>query len=507
MASVSEEGKILRQETRKLGETKKGYTYFERNDVLLAKITPCFENGKAALACELEHPIGFGSTEFHVLRPDPKKLDAKYLFYLVWSRRFRYLGQKAMTGAAGQRRVPTDFLKNYEIPLPPLDDQKRIAHLLGKVEGLIARRKQHLRQLDELLKSVFLEMFGDPVRNEKGWDTGSLSSYGSFKNGLNFGKGESGTTVRYLGVGDFKSKAILTDIDGLAFIELNELPSKEYFLQDGDLLFVRSNGNRDLVGRCMAVYPGIEMVTYSGFCIRYRINKPILQPTYIAHLFRSLAFRRILFQGGQGANIQNINQKTLSALPIPLPSEDLQSKFAAIVEKVDGLKSRYQQSLTYLESLYGALSQKAFKGELDLSRVLLPAKSPEIEKDEIIDVAAKHPMKPLFELPAPEELTVLQTTEGRKSLMGQWLNAWLEQLGDTPFAAQNFMESARQRLWDLAQDDAPNWGVAEYDELKDWVFKQIESGKLKQTRNIICINEKKQFGNQVILRTRKSRLQ
>jgi type I restriction enzyme S subunit len=64
MASVSEEGKILRQETRKLGETKKGYTYFERNDVLLAKITPCFENGKAALASELEHPIGFGSTEF-----------------------------------------------------------------------------------------------------------------------------------------------------------------------------------------------------------------------------------------------------------------------------------------------------------------------------------------------------------------------------------------------------------------------------------------------------------
>jgi type I restriction enzyme S subunit len=157
-----------------LGETKKGYTYFERNDVLLAKITPCFENGKAALASDLEHPIGFGSTEFHVLRPDPKKLDAKYLFYLVWSRRFRYLGQKAMTGAAGQRRVPTEFLKNYEIPLPPLDDQKRIAHLLGKVEGLIARRKQHLQQLDDLLKSVFLEMFGDPVRNEKGWEPVTL---------------------------------------------------------------------------------------------------------------------------------------------------------------------------------------------------------------------------------------------------------------------------------------------------------------------------------------------
>lgn len=387
---------------------------------------------------------------------------------------------RANTEGAVRDSLKYKGLESIKIPLPPLDGQKRIAHLLGKVERLIARRKHHQQQLDDLLKSVFLEMFGDPVRNEKGWDTGSLSSYGSFKNGLNFGKGESGVTVRYLGVGDFKSRSKLADIDALAFIELNQLPAADYFLQNGDLLFVRSNGNRELVGRCMAVYPGTESVTYSGFCIRYRINTPDIHPTYIAHLFRSAAFRRTLFQGGQGANIQNINQRALSDLPIPLPSEGMQNQFAAIVEKVEGLKSRYQQSLTDLESLYGALSQKAFKGELDLSRVVLPAEGPETAEKEKTDVEENHPMEPLFDLPAPEELAVLQTTEGRKFLLGEWLNAWLEQLGDASFSAQAFMEAARQRLWELAEDDAPDWGVAEYDELRAWVFEALEQGRLNQ---------------------------
>ena len=89
-------------------------------------------------------------------------------------------------------------------------------------------------------------------------------------------------------------------------------------------------------------------------------------------------------------------------------------------------------------------------------------------------------MEPLFELPAPEELAVLQTVEGRKSLLEEWLNACLGQLGDTPFTAQAFMEAARQRLWELAEDETPQWGAAEYDELKSWVFEALERGQLRQ---------------------------
>jgi type I restriction enzyme S subunit len=89
-------------------------------------------------------------------------------------------------------------------------------------------------------------------------------------------------------------------------------------------------------------------------------------------------------------------------------------------------------------------------------------------------------MEPLFELPAPEELALLQTAEGRKSLLGDWLNSWLAQLGDAPFIVQNFMEAARQRLWELVEDDAPDWGAAEYDQLKAWLFAALEQGRLIQ---------------------------
>ena len=89
-------------------------------------------------------------------------------------------------------------------------------------------------------------------------------------------------------------------------------------------------------------------------------------------------------------------------------------------------------------------------------------------------------MEPLLELPAPEDLAVLQTAEGRTLLLEKWLNAWLEQLGDAPFSAQAFMDAARQRVSELAEDEAPDWGVAEYDELKTWVFDALEQGRLTQ---------------------------
>ena len=410
------------------------------------------------------------------------QLDGKFLYY--WLKANEQQIDALGTGSTF-KAITQDTLKKIEVPVPPLDDQIRISHLLGKVEGLIAQRKQHLQQLDDLLKSVFLEMFGDPVRNDKGWSIDSLSTYGSFKNGLNFGKGESGARVRYLGVGDFKSRAALEDFDNLAFIELNELPAEDYFLHDGDLLFVRSNGNRELVGRCMAVYPGAETVTYSGCCIRYRIADASLQATYVAHLFRSAAFRRIIFQGGQGANIQNINQQILSGLPIPIPAEGLQSQFALIVEKIEALKSRYQQSLADLENLYGALSQQAFKGELDLSRVPLPTPTQHIAAASIGDQATVPEVVvqavPAIHLPDSDQLlAALENAKARQKLLTQWLHAYRNQLGRAPFSVQRFMAAAQTRLAELHPDNDFELDTADYEHIKTWVFETLAAGRLVQ---------------------------
>lgn len=348
-----------------IGSSKK---QVQPRDVLLSKIVPHIR--RCWIVPQKSELRQIASGEWIQFRSDD--VAPEYLRLFLMSDRFHGQFMKTVKGVGGSLlRASPAQVAEIEIPLPPLEDQIRIAHILGKVEALIAQRKQHLQQLDDLLKSVFLEKFGDPVRNEKGWTITSLAQHGSFKNGLNFGKGESGASVRYLGVGDFKSKAKLDDFEKLSFIELNEQPAADYFLQDHDLLFVRSNGNKALVGRCMAVYPGAEQATYSGFCIRYRINNANLQPIFIAYLFRSTAFRRVLLQGGQGANIQNINQQILSSFPIPMPSKDLQKQFTNIVDKVEFLKSRYQASLIDLDQLYGELSQKIFRDEVDLSGVNL----------------------------------------------------------------------------------------------------------------------------------------
>ena len=113
MAAVSEEGRIAFEEERTVADVKKGYTYFERGDVLVAKITPCFENGKASRTISLSKPFGFGSTEFHVLRA-ANDVVPDFLFYKIWNSSFRELGAQNMTGSAGQKRVPADFLKRLE---------------------------------------------------------------------------------------------------------------------------------------------------------------------------------------------------------------------------------------------------------------------------------------------------------------------------------------------------------------------------------------------------------
>lgn len=277
----------------------------------------------------------------------------------------RYFSPVKLINDNAYPSLKQSVIENYEVPFPKdKKDQLHIANLLSKAETLITQRKETLRLLDEYLKSTFLEMFGDPVKNEKGWEINSISKFGSLKNGLNYTRSETGVSIRCLGVGDFKNFSKLSNIETLQILNLTSVPNDEYFLKDGDLVFVRSNGNKELVGRCILVFPKSAKVTFSGFCIRYRIKNDQLNATYISHLFRVPIFRTSMLYGGKGANIQNISQQTLEKLKIPIPPIELQTQFAQIVEKSEALKTQYQQSLQELENLYNTLSQKVFRGEL-----------------------------------------------------------------------------------------------------------------------------------------------
>lgn len=407
-------------------------------------------------------------------------------------------------------------IQSYEIPVPEQrDDQIRIAHLLGKVEGLIAQRKQHLQQLDALLKNSFLKMFGIQDGTYKRWVIDKLVSHSEIASGVTKGKKyktEDLIETPYMRVANVQDGHFV--LDEIKTIAVTQKEIDQYQLKRGDLLLTEG-GDPDKLGRGSVWDEQIPNCIHQNHIFRVRIKEGAeINPIYLSSLVGSVYGKAYFLKSAkQTTGIASINSTQLKNFPTVIPPIDLQNQFAAIVEKVEGIKSRYQQSLTDLETLYGALSQQAFKGELDLSRVPLPVEVT-TEDTEITEAVNReiHDQYKMenegrgFELPAQAVPDDLYTIEGRKALIDAWLNAWLVHLDDAPFVAHVFMEATRQRLWELEAHDAPDWGEAEYDELKTQVFEQIESGKLKQTRNTIRVNEKRQFGNQVVLRIRKSKL-
>jgi len=157
MECVSETGELVQSNRASIGSLWKGYTYFERGDVVVAKITPCFENGKGANLVALESIVGFGTTEFHVLRPG-RRIAVDFLYLLTTTTRFRGIGARFMTGAAGQQRVPETFIANFPVPLPPREEQHAIvAHIdraTAKIDALISKYERELELLDEYRASL-----------------------------------------------------------------------------------------------------------------------------------------------------------------------------------------------------------------------------------------------------------------------------------------------------------------------------------------------------------------
>jgi type I restriction enzyme S subunit len=137
MEKVGEDGTYDCSIHGKVGDLQSGYTYFEKGDVIVAKITPCFENGKGAYLKDLETEVGFGSTEFHVLRPNIKEVMPEYFHFILRSEKFRSLGEYHMVGSAGQKRVPTSFVSNFAIGLPSIEEQRAVMEFIKKESSFI----------------------------------------------------------------------------------------------------------------------------------------------------------------------------------------------------------------------------------------------------------------------------------------------------------------------------------------------------------------------------------
>lgn len=154
MPSVSENGYLQDVADEEYGKVKKGFTYFENNDVLFAKITPCMENGKGAIAQELTNGIGMGSTEFHVLRPIEGKSNSYWLLVLTRMPIFRERASKNMSGTGGQKRVGAPFLDNFMVGLPPIEEQNRFEEIYKQADKSKFELRKSIDAIDAVIKSL-----------------------------------------------------------------------------------------------------------------------------------------------------------------------------------------------------------------------------------------------------------------------------------------------------------------------------------------------------------------
>ena len=259
---------------------------------------------------------------------DKQKWSDEFLF--VYFNLFVKLSDYA--SSANPPSINIDRLSEIHIPCPPLNIQQQIIAEYGTVEKEIETVRESIVAAEQGIKDKFIEMFGDPVTNPMGWELNALGNFGSLKNGMNYNRQDIGYRIKSLGVGDFGNRRVIDTPSELSEISLSVEPAQDYLLSDGDIVFVRSNGNKELIGRSVEIITHGEKITFSGFCIRFRLESPLLLPTYINHAFHIPTLRKVLIRGGSGANIKNLNQQLLSSVLIPIPPINKQNEFVRFVD-------------------------------------------------------------------------------------------------------------------------------------------------------------------------------
>ena len=280
----------------------------------------------------------------------------KFLFYFLKDRK-GYLN--SLGRGATFKEISKSIVEKVEIPLPPMSVQLEIVSELDQINELIRLKKELLKDYDNLAPSIFYEMFGDPVENDKGWDVKKLGDIAAFKNGLNFGKAEKGITYKFLGVSDFQDNTFVCS-DRLGTIELSQPLSEEYLLEEGDIVFVRSNGSKELVGRNVLLHIS-EPTTYSGFCIRCRLTVEGWDPVFLSFLLKTPSMRPLITNSGRGCNISNLNQKILGALPVIDVSFEKQQEFSSLISRIERLKAGVSNAIADLETLLASRMQYWFE--------------------------------------------------------------------------------------------------------------------------------------------------
>lgn len=415
--------------------------------------------GSIAYLSAAEHALI--SPLYVVFEVDQQKLIPEYLLRYLQSH-YGKVQIRNNTHGSVRDSLKYENLERLRIPLPSIADQARIVAILTRVEKLIAKRKDSIKALDELLKSTFLEMFGFNNGDYKQWAVQPLIVNTEIVSGVTKGKkygSEALREVSYMRVANVQDGHL--DLSEIKTIEVTEEEIARYRLRKGDLLLTEG-GDPDKLGRGVVWDNEVDECIHQNHIFRVRILDENINPVYLCALISSNYGKRYFLKAAkQTTGIASINSTQLKAFPLILPPPPLQNQFATIVKKVESLKIKYMQSLTELENLYGSLSQRAFKGELDLSKV--PIEEPVPHEVAIELNLVKFSMQPV----GPIEVTV------SKSYSAKLLKSLIEANGDQPFSFDE--------LWaDLEKTSLEE--MPSYETVKADIYRMLEGLKAGLTQ-------------------------
>jgi type I restriction enzyme S subunit len=384
MEAVGEYGGLTLEQTRPLEDVLKGYTYFRNGDVVVAKITPCFENGKGALAEELENGVGFGTTELHVLRAGPEMLPG-YLFYLTLGEHFRKLGTAEMYGAGGQKRVPERFLRNLRHPIPQPVEQRAIAAFLdretARIDELIAKKER----MAALVRSKRATLISVAVT--RGVD-GSLPLQET--NVPWFGAIPKHWTLHHLRrcvsrFIDYRGRTPTKTDSGIPLItagaikdgEIKHVLAPEY-IAEADLEDWMSRGKPeigDLVITTEAPLGEVAQVTDTDIAlaqrvILFKVNRQRVTPGFLRYFYLSECGRAELSSRASGSTASGIRADRLRASLVIIPSlkeqELIVTKLDSELERVIRPLSSISEAIARLHDYRSAIITAAVTGQIDV---------------------------------------------------------------------------------------------------------------------------------------------
>lgn len=356
-------------EDKALGEVVGSYTYFAEGDVLLAKITPCFENGKLGIARGLTNGIGFGSSEFVVFR-SKGSVDPEFLFYFLSQDSFRESGARIMTGAVGHKRITNEFIESHPVKLPPLPEQKGIVAILDEafagIDAAIANTEKNLANARELFESYLNAVF---TQKGDGWEEKKLQTISSILNGYAFKSTDFSTRpgARCIKITNVGIREFVSDTDVY-------LPDK--FSTEHAAMSVRA-GNIVIALTRTIIAGGLKVAVvpteYDGALLNQRVASIAVNEAQLegALLLAYLSTQTVVDYVKERVNTlmqPNLSIADLRSMPVPVPPRSEQDKISQrinlIREETQRLEAVYRQKLEALTELKQSILQKAFAGEL-----------------------------------------------------------------------------------------------------------------------------------------------